>query len=329
MNQVASERRLYPRCVGWMVTALILLGAPSWACAIENDLEHFLNVQQRVQEVVKKNMNVVVAVTDGVGYGSGVVVSAEGLVLTAGHVLETGGKNLRVIFPDGREAKAKYLGRNLNVDAGMVQIIDAGPWKFAEIGDPARLRRGDWCICLGHSGGYELGRKPPVRAGRIVKFVPDQIVTDCALIGGDSGGPLFDLEGRVIGIHSSIGSSIAENRHVSMATFSKHWSRMIRGDIWGVLPELSDRQIKNASLGVRVDSAAEEAKITLVHSGGAAAAAGLQPGDVVKTFDGVKVNDSRHLIDLIAQRYPGESIQMEIQRGSEQFSVTIALGEKK
>ncbi len=313
--------------IGLLLFSITAL-APRPCAASESEVERLKHVQDRVQQVVKDKMNVVVAVTDGIGYGSGVIVSADGLVLTAGHVLTTGGRDFRVIFPDGREAKAKPLGKNLNVDAGMVQIIEPGTWTFAEPGDMESLNRGDWCICLGHSGGYELGRKPPVRAGRIVKFEPDQIVTDCALIGGDSGGPLFDLDGRVIGIHSSIGSSIAENRHVSIGTFHKHWQRMSNGESWGVLPELADREINKASMGIRVDRNAQQANIKLVHQGGAAQMAGLRPGDVVTTFDHIAVKNAQHLIDLIAQRRSGETVTVEISRGTETISVDVVLGQQ-
>ena len=327
MNQTTSRiwKRIFFGCLAFCALHLSIgIAAPLTA----NDVEKLLDVQQKVQDVVRQKMNVVVVVTDGRGFGSGVVVSETGLVLTAGHVLTTGGNDFRVIFPSGREAKAKPLGRNLNVDAGMVKIVEEGPWDFAEIGDASQLSRGDWCVCLGHSGGYELGRLPPVRAGRIVKFEPDQIVTDCVLIGGDSGGPLLDLDGRVIGIHSSIGSSIAENRHISISTFVKNWDRMESGQQWGELPELSDREIKNASMGIRVDRNSAKAKVLLVHPGGAASAAGLLAGDVITLFDSIKVNDATHLIDLIAQRHPGEPIQLQLLRNDEQIKLTVVLGEK-
>ncbi len=306
----------------------------------DNDLETLRRVQAKVQEVARKNMNVVVAVTDGVGYGSGVIVSEDGLVLTAGHVMLTGGTDFRVIFPDGREAKAESWGRNLDVDAGMVRIIEAGPWQHAEIGDSSSLQKGDWCVCLGHSGGYELGRRPPVRAGRVVDFEPDQLITDCPLIGGDSGGPLFDLEGKVIGIHSSIGSSIIENRHVAIGTFKKHWARMIAGEKWGQLPELagkkSDPQNPDSgnnngpkpSMGIRIDRASDRARILLVHAGGAAEAAGVMPGDIVVVFDEHYVDDSQHLIELIAQRQPGDTIQMTVKRGGSELPLIVILGQR-
>lgn len=305
-------------------------------CFANNGLDDLKEVQGKVTQVARKQMGRVVSVTDGIGYGSGVIVSSDGLVLTAGHVLLTGGTNLRVIFPDGREARAESWGRNLNVDAGMVRIIEEGPWDYAELGDSKTLKKGDWCICMGHSGGYELGRRPPVRAGRIIDFEPGQLVTDCALIGGDSGGPLFDLDGRVIGIHSSIGASVAENRHVAIATFQQHWERMVRGDRWGSLPELAGESDDDEpltpstrpSLGIRVDRASGTAKILMVHPGGAASQADIRVGDVVLIFDQVFVNSAGHLIDLVAQRNPGETVPMTIGRQGQEIQIKVTLGKR-
>jgi len=328
-----KTQRFFARAL--MAVLVCVIGSavqPACLTANDTDLEELKRVQQKVQQVAKANMNVVVAVTDGVGYGSGVIVSEDGLVLTAGHVLLTGGKDFRVIFPDGREAKAEPYSKNLNVDAGMVRIIEEGPWDFAEMGSADTLDKGDWCVCLGHSGGYELGRRPPVRAGRIVSFEPDQLVTDCVLIGGDSGGPLFDLDGRVIGIHSSIGGSIAENRHVSIATFRKHWDRLIEGDHWGQLPELAGQddakpapKQKRPTMGIRVDRASDAASILLVHPGGAAESAGLLPGDVVLKFDDIFVNNSSHLIDLIKSRQPDDSVQLTIRRNDQEMVLPLIL----
>ena len=306
------------------------------AFCVAGEPEDLKKIQEKVKRVAREKMNVVVSVTDGIGFGSGVIVSEDGLVLTAGHVLLTGGTDFRVIFPDGREAKAEPWGRNLNVDAGMVRIIEEGPWEHAELGDSNSLKKGDWCICMGHSGGYELGRRPPVRAGRIVDFEPEQLVTDCALIGGDSGGPLFDLEGKVIGIHSSMGSSVAENRHVSIATFRKHWDRLVAGDRWGKLPELTSKsspdprrpKAERASMGIRVDRSSDVATILVVHSGGAAEKAGLRSGDVVIVFDEVVINSSVHLIDLIAVRNPGDSVHITLLRGDKKKRILITLGKR-
>jgi serine protease Do len=324
--------RLTGRALCIAVATVLLTGAGAARLAArDTSLEELRRVEKQVQEVVRQNLQIVVAVTDGIGYGSGVIVSRDGLVLTAGHVMITGGNDFRVIFPDGREVKAEPLGHNLNHDAGMLRLAEAGPWPFAEPGDISSLKAGDWCVCLGHSGGYELGRRPPVRAGRIVKFETDQLVTDCALIGGDSGGPLFDLSGRVIGIHSSIGSSVAENRHVAITVYRKYWDRMLRGERWGVLPELADKQQEEerASMGIRVDRKSTRAEILLVYPGRPAENAGLKPGDVVLMFDRVPVNDAQHLIDLIAGKNPDETVSLVVQREGEELSIDVTLGDSR
>lgn len=321
--RIGDRFRLWP----WLLL-IFVAGWPAFPLSgNELDIEALKRIEAQVQQVVRSQMGVVVAVTDGVGYGSGVIVSQDGLVLTAGHVLVTGGDDFRVIFPDGREFGATLLGRNLNHDAGMVRIEGAGPWPHAEIGNIADLRAGDWCVCLGHSGGYELGRRPPVRAGRILDFEVDQLITDCVLIGGDSGGPLFDLSGRVIGIHSSIGGSVAENRHVSIAIYRKFWNRLVAGERWGVLPELAELENRDnrASMGIRVDRASSTADILLVHSGRAAARAGLQAGDVILRFNGIPVNSGQHVIDLIGDCNAGEPVRLVIRRDGEELKITVVL----
>jgi len=299
--------------------------AASAATESDDDLRELKRIQLKVQRVVQRSLPVTVAITDGIGFGSGVIVSEDGLVLTAGHVLMSGGNQFEVLFSDGRRLPAKRLGSNLDVDAGMVQITKGGPFPYVELGDVRELSRGDWCVCLGHSGGYEIGRQPPVRTGRILDFEPDTIVTDAVLIGGDSGGPIFDIDGKLIGINSNIGTSIAENRHVAINTYLKFWKRMYRGDSWGRLPELVVREKPRAALGVRVDLDHDEALVKAVHPGSAAEAAGLEVGDVVVEFGGAAVRDAQHLIDLVKQRKPRETVEVIIRRDGQALQKSIRL----
>lgn len=300
----------------------------------DTDLEKLREIQRKVQATVAKGMESCVAITDGVGFGSGVVVNADGLILTAGHVMGEGNadQEYEVIFASGRTAKARPLGKNLNVDAGMIQLIGPGPWPFVEVAE-ADAKVSDWVVNLGHSGGYELGRKPPVRTGRVLDIRREQLVTDAVLIGGDSGGPLFNLDGKVIGIHSSIGDTVAENRHVSISTFKLHWDRMLSGESWGRLPDLSgsrrespEPDKKRAKLGVVVDRAAEGvARIAEVRENSPAARVGIQAGDIVKTFEGQRVNSAQHLIDLVKTKSVGDSVSLTIDRAGREFSYQIIL----
>ena len=91
------------------------------------------------------------------------------------------------------------------------------------------LEAGDWVIALGHSAGFDAGRTPPVRFGRVISKGPGNfLTTDCTLIGGDSGGPLFDLDGKIVGIHSSIGVSLTNNNHAGIDGFREDWDRIRR-----------------------------------------------------------------------------------------------------
>lgn len=291
-------------------------------------LDELRGIQLRIQRVAAANTNATVLISDGVGSGSGVIVSPDGLVLTAGHVLTTGGTQYKVTLPTGREVRAHPLGKNLNIDAGMVQMDEPGPWPHVEIGDSGSLKIGDWLVCLGHPGGYEIGRTPPVRAGKVLDFRPTQLITDCALIGGDSGGPLFDLDGRLIGIHSSISDSIAVNRHVSIRSFRDCWDRLTRGETWGELPdlaELEDEEFPRAGLGITVDLNQKSGKITKVRPGSVAEKNGFQVGDVVVQIDNVAIQSAQQVVDLIAKKEPGDSIQVILERNGQRLHFQLKL----
>ncbi|HMP80095.1 MAG TPA: serine protease, partial [Pirellulaceae bacterium] len=184
----------------WIALFLATLTGVPPGSSFGNDtaLEQLREVQSKVQRVVQDTLPACVAISDGIGFGSGVVVNSSGHILTAGHVVNTGTQKLDVYFPDGRIVRARLLGYNLNVDAAMIQIIDPGPWPHVPVATSTEhLQSGDWLVSLGHSGGYEVGRNPPVRSGRLLERRGHQLVTDAVLIGGDSGGPLFDLNGQL------------------------------------------------------------------------------------------------------------------------------------
>ncbi len=295
------------------------------------DLQTLRAIEQQVQSVVSKNMSACVAVSDGVGFGSGVIVSPDGLVLTAGHVI-VGPGPFEVILPSGQTVEARRLGRNLDVDTGMVQLVDPGPWPYVELADvqaavPNDPMLGQWVVSIGHSGGYELGRVPPVRTGRVLSRKRHQVVTDAVLIGGDSGGPLFDLNGKLIAIHSSIGDSIAENRHVTIDIFQRDWTRLKRGDSWGKLPELNEPGEKKrpGKLGIVVDREAPQAIVKSVKEDSPAAESGIREGDIVTSFNRVKIRNGDHLIELVKQHNAGQVFPIEIRRNSKVLKFEIQL----
>src|SRR5690606_1630477 len=132
-----------------------------------------------------------------------------------------------VVFPDGKQVSGEVVGANFSKDIVMVRITDEGEWPFVERGAPRQLPAGGWVVALGHSAGFDPGRTPPVRFGRVVSKGPgNYLTTDCTLIGGDSGGPLFDLEGKLVGINSSIGRSVQNNNHAGIDGFTEDWERL-------------------------------------------------------------------------------------------------------
>ena len=164
----------------------------------------------------------------GPAQGSGVLISPDGYILTAAHVAQTPDESAVITLHDGTEVKGKTLGMDRDIDAGLVKIEDpprnGSAWPFVEMGSSGEIRPGQWCIVTGHPGGYQKGRDPVFRVGRVLGRDAKVIVTDCPLIGGDSGGPLFDFDGNVIGIHSRIGAPLTVNMHVPVNAYAEGWA---------------------------------------------------------------------------------------------------------
>lgn len=223
-----------------LIIALPLMAAQSVAAPTPRDIPQFKDLEQNIQRVVQKVMPATVSLFSAKNgaSGSGVVVNKDGLILTAAHVVK-GAEQMTVIFPNGEQATGKVLGANYTRDTAMLQITDAKPprgWPHANLGDSDQMESGDLVVALGHSGGYDPIRTPPIRFGRILAHGPDEFLcTDCALIAGDSGGPLFDLDGKVVGIHSSIGESLSSNNHAGISGLIEDWNQLKKSKRWGSL----------------------------------------------------------------------------------------------
>jgi serine protease Do len=263
--------------------------------------------------------------------GSGVITTADGLILTAAHVVQ-GAEELLVVFPDGEQVPGKVLGANYSKDIAMVQITRKGPWPFAAMGASKPLAAGDWLIALGHSAGFDAARTPPVRFGRVVSKGPGNfLTTDCTLIGGDSGGPLFDLDGKIVGINSSIGVSLTNNNHAGIDGFKEDWERIRAGEAWGRLsmnpfanPEMPVLGIgmgmRRASKGVPVESVVPESP---------AAAAGVRPGDVIESLDGSSIGDANKLLQVLAKKQPGDTVKLGLLRDRKSLEVQVVLARRE
>jgi serine protease Do len=290
---------------------------------VPETIEDLKQFESHLTSLVARVAPAVVGVSVGGATGSGVVISSDGIVLTAAHVCREPGRSVRLEFPDGTTARGRTLGTDHEMDAGLMLITDEGPWPHVAIGSATETAVGDWVLGLGHPGGFDSDRPPVVRLGRVIRLRADGVQTDCTLTAGDSGGPLFDMHGRVIGIHSRISESTAENFHVPIRSYGDTWERLARGDTWG------GERPSRAWVGVSGSDHPEGCLIESLAEDGPALKAGLVVGDVVRKVNGREVSGFGDFRRLIAQTAPGEKVELEVRRDEESRSLVIEVGARR
>ena len=286
-------------------------------------------LEAKVKSVAQQTMPATVALlSEGTNSsGSGVLVSADGLILTAAHVVQ-GAKEMLVVFPDGEQVTGKVLGANYSKDIAMVKAKGKGPFPFVKLGESKPLRAGDWLVALGHSTGFDATRTPPVRFGRVISEGPGNfLTTDCTLIGGDSGGPLFDLDGKLVGIHSSIGKDRENNNHAGIDGFKDDWKSLLDGKSWGALTLNPFANPEMPVLGIAMGMRPEQRGVMVdgVVDGSPAAMAGLKVGDMIVALDGSAINDGGELLQMLAKREAGDSVKLGVLRDDKTFSRNVKL----
>lgn len=310
-------------------------------------LDELKSLQSTVKGVVDKCTPATVAVLYGSSAGSGVIVNEDGLVLTAAHVIRDyeapkkgslegkavpfkAGSIVQIMLPDGKKVEGKTLGINEGMDSGMVQITDKGPnngkWPFMPIAKSGDTQKGQWVVSLGHPNGPKDGRSPVARLGRIQGSTKSVLRTDCTLVGGDSGGPLFDLKGNVIGIHSRIGLPISQNLHVQSDQFKNDWDKLVAGE-WVDKP--ASAQSARAYIGVVFpDDDKDDAWLREVEEDGPAGKAGLKPGDTITKYNDTVVKSVEQFRKLLEGNKPGEKVKMIIRRGTNIMTMTVTLAKR-
>ena len=273
-------------------------------------------LESRIQKTVAKITPSVVAVAGG----SGVVINSEGYVLTVAHVGQRAGRKVGVVFPDGRRARAVTLGNDQGVDAAMVKITDEGPWPSVEMGNSADLKPGQWCLTLGYPVTFEHGKPPLVRIGRVLLNRKTEIIADCTIMGGDSGAPLFSLDGKVIGIGSKCDTSLVWNIHVPIDRFRDEWELLAKGKDFDSLAPTT------AHLGVVFADETEGVQIESIEAGSGADKAGLKPGDVLLKLGGTELQRYADFPPLLHRHRPGDKVEIEVRRGQDVLKLHATLG---
>jgi serine protease Do len=284
-------------------------------------------IQAQVQAVAPRATAATVVVQAGRSTGSGVVVNAEGRVLTAAHVIGRPGRRVFVIFPDGKRLPGRSLGADHDADAGMVQIDEPpADLPFLPVCEEGELEPGEWVITTGQPGGMVDDRSPPIRLGRVLFVHGDVVCTDCTLVGGDSGGPLVNMRGEVVGIHSSIGPRVTHNFHVAVTTFRKNWDRLAASELWGGRYDDEEADAGRPLLGVAGRTVDGKCLITQVFAGMPAEAGGLQAGDVILSVDGREIESFERLTNIVFFKQPGRRLKLSVQRGEEVLDLEVRLG---
>ena len=272
--------------------------------------------------------------------GSGFVISEDGFIVTNNHVIAEADEILIEFFPgDGqpkKELPAKVIGTDEKTDIALLKVEASGPLKYVTFGDSDTARVGDWVIAMGNPLGQGFSVSAGIVSARnreLSGTYDDYIQTDAAINRGNSGGPLFNMDGQVIGVNTAIlspnggsigiGFSMASNVVVKVVDQLREFGETRRG--W---------------LGVRIQDVTEDMAeaMGLDKPGGAlisdvpdgpAKEAGLLPGDVILSFDGVEVKDTRALVRQVGETPVGKAVRVVVMRDGATKTVVVTLGRRE
>lgn len=308
-----------------LAALLLATGVPlSHGDTLGTPLKELISVQTGVQGLMPKVRPAVVAIRTHDGTASGVIINSEGLILTAAHVAEKPGREMRVVLNDGKVVKATTLGLDKTTDAALMQLHDTDVvWPHVKLSrEVVAATPGTWCFALGHPGGFDKERGVVLRVGKIIRHTANALQTDCVLMGGDSGGPLFNLKGEVIGIHSQIWEQRDHNMHVSMAPFLRSWEDMKSSLVVRVWDTGS-----GGYLGAAIDvNAAGKVEVLEVLKGSPAQLAGLIAGDVLESLEKLPVSSAPQFSNAVRARAAGDEILLQIRRSDVTREMRVKLG---
>jgi serine protease Do len=331
-------------------SALILFGQPLWVAgqedetptsapakaasidtqslfsgAIPKTIGELRFMENHFAELAEKVKAATVNIQMGAAQGSGVVVSSDGYVLTAAHVIGRPNQKATITFIDSETGEeksydAQSLGIDSGIDSGMLKIDESerDDFPYLELGISDDLNEGQWVMAVGHPGGIDKARGMVVRIGRIIFKTNRVIRTDCTLVGGDSGGPLIDMNGELIGIHSRIGAKLVDNLHVPADVYAKNWDLLARGIIVDGRPSLGFNVVDNTN------------EVESVNDKGAAEKAGIKTGDLIIKIESISVEDKEDITNAIAKLNlrPNVLTEIVILRDGEEITIELKVDDR-
>ncbi len=267
--------------------------------------------------------------------GSGFIIDAAGLVVTNNHVIE-GADTITVTLFDDQTYDAELVGRDTKTDLALLKIQADRQFPFVSWGNSDKMRVGDWVIAIGNplglggtvTAGIVSARQRDIRSGPYDDFIQ----TDAPINRGNSGGPLFDMDGNVIGINTAIysqsggsigiGFAIPSNLADGVIDQLRNFGTTRRGWLGVQIQQVTDEIAE--SLGL---SEAQGALVAGVLENSPAEAADMKEGDVILKFDGRRVNESRKLPRIVADTAVGKAVKVQVWRAGREVTVNVTLGE--
>jgi putative serine protease PepD len=259
------------------------------------------------------------------GLGSGWVYDAEGHVVTNEHVVG-GVEEVTVVFQDGTEVTATVVGTDPSTDVAVLKLEEGHEAPVLPLGSTSSLKLGDTVIAI----GSPLGLQGTVTAGIVSGLGRDipapneftiagAVQTDAALNHGNSGGPLLDTGGRVVGMNAQIASETGANTGIGYAipveTVKRFADQLI-----------ATGKVEHAFLGVVIEDAENGARLADIRTGSPADEAGLRQGDVVTEVDGEPIDSADDLRSAVESHKPGDEVDLTLRRDGESATVTVTLG---
>ncbi|MBA3324950.1 MAG: Do family serine endopeptidase [Rhodobacteraceae bacterium] len=264
--------------------------------------------------------------------GSGFIISADGYIVTNNHVIEQADEVMVELYTGG-ELVAEVVGRDPRTDIALLKVESDEPLPFVEFGDSDAAKGGEWVLAIGNPLGQGFSVSSGIVSARnrtLQGSYDDFIQTDAAINRGNSGGPLFDMNGEVIGVNTAILSPNGGSIGIGFAMSSAVVER--------VVAQLKDfGETRRGWLGVRIQNVDEDMAEALGLEGavgalvtdvpeGPAAEAGLRSGDVIVSFDGEPVDDTRELVRIVADTEAGRTVDLEVFREGDRETLSVEIG---
>lgn len=268
--------------------------------------------------------------------GSGFVISEDGYIVTNNHVIE-GADEIVIEFYDGLGTlDAKVVGTDPNTDIALLKVEADEPLPYVPFGDSDLMRVGDWVLAVGNplGQGFSVSAGIVSARGRELSGTYDDFIqTDAAINRGNSGGPLFNMDGEVIGVNTAIlspsggsigiGFSMASNVVSKVVDQLKQFGETRRGwlgvRIQDVTPDVAEAMGLDTTAGALVTDVPD----------GPAKEAGIEPGDLITSFNGEAVDDTRELVRIVGDAPVGETVRVVVLRDGESRTLKVTLGRRE